>query len=113
MKILTEPIKKEELKSMAEKIFGNLVKAVVDIEQEIVAVDAELHVDLAELLVERGSTNKNLWGVNIYPDETGDNWLEFDSVVNLKPQFNNRTRGVNDPIIREKITNTLKKYVSL
>jgi len=100
MKILDEPITKDELKKIAEKMFGNLVKGVVDIEKEIMAIDAELHVDLAELLVSNGSTNKNLWGINIYPDETGENWLEFDSMINLKPQFNNRTRGVEDPVIR-------------
>jgi len=92
-------------------MFGNLVKAVVDVEREVVALDAELHVDLAELLVTQGSTNKNLWGVNIYPDGTGNDWLEFDSMVNLKPNLNNRTRGVDDPVIREKIIQVLKKYI--
>src|SRR3989344_2439833 len=110
MKILDEPITKDELKKIAEKMFGNLVKGVVDIEKEIMAIDAELHVDLAELLVSNGSTNKNLWGINIYPDETGENWLEFDSMINLKPQFNNRTRGVEDPVIRERITEFVADY---
>lgn len=113
MLILTGPIEKQELQTMATKMFGNIVKAVVDIEREIVAIDAELHVDLAEMLVEQGSTNKNLWGVNVHPDATGDDWIEFDSMVNLKPQFGNRTRGVDDPVIREKITAILKPMIIL
>ena len=113
MKILDKNITRDELRQMAEKMFGNLVKVVVDIEREVVAIDAELHVDLAELLVKNGSTNKNLWGANIYPDSTGADWLEFDSMINLKPQFNNRTRGIDDPVIQEKIAGILKKYIEI
>jgi hypothetical protein len=112
MRILEAPIEKEELQQMAAKMFGNLVKAVVDTELEIVAIDGELHSDLAELLTEKGSAGKNLWGINIYPD-AGDDWLEFDSVINLKPHFSNRSRGVEDPMLREKITEILKKFIHL
>ena len=98
---------------MASKMFGNLVKVVVDIEREVVGIDAELHVDLAELLVTQGSVNKDLWGANVYPDGVGDDWLEFDSMINLKPQFNNRSRGVDDPVIREKIIHILKSIIHL
>jgi len=130
MRLLDKPITKKELQQMAEKMFGNLVKAVVDIEREVAAIDAELHVDLAELLISQGSMNKNLWGVNIYPtaipqrvasgsaepsmrDTAEDDWLEFDSMINLKPQFDNRSRSVEDPVIREKITSILKKLINL
>ncbi|TSC75072.1 MAG: hypothetical protein G01um101430_573 [Parcubacteria group bacterium Gr01-1014_30] len=112
MQILEKPIEKEELQQMAAKMFGNLVKAVVDVEREIVAIDGELHSDLAELLTEKGSAGKNLWGVNIYPDAL-DDWLEFDSVLNLKPHFGNRSRSVEDPMMREQITKILKKFISL
>lgn len=113
MQILAEPVTKEDLQKIAEKMFGNLVKAVVDVGRDIVAIDAELHVDLAELLVENGSTNKDLWGVNIYPAATGDDWLEFDSMINLKPNFGNRSRGVEDPVLRERIMTVIKKFVKL
>ena len=43
MEIIDKPIKLDELKQIAEKIFGNLVKAVVDIEKEIMAMGGELH----------------------------------------------------------------------
>ena len=112
MQILEKPVEKEELQQMAAKMFGNLVKAVVDTELEIVAIDGELHSDLAELLTENGSAGKNLWGINIYLDAP-DDWLEFDSVLNLKPHFGNRSRGVEDPMLREKITKILKKFIRL
>ena len=111
MKILDTQISKKELIEMAEKMFGNLVKCVVDVEKEIVAIDSELHVDLAEMLVERGSSGKNLWGINIYPEKT--DWLEFDSMINLKPNQENRSRNVEDPIMREKIETIIKHFVKL
>ena len=112
MKIVSDKITLAELETMAKNMYGNLVKAVVDVEREVVAIDGELHIDLAELLVEGGSTNKNLWGVNIYFDSK-DDWLEFDSMINLKPQLGNRTRSVDDPVVREKIKTILKKFIKL
>jgi hypothetical protein len=113
LKLLTHPIEREELQQMSAKMFGNLVKAVVDIEREIMAIDAELHVDIAEFLVENGSTQNNLWGINIYQDMTGDNWLEFDSVINLKPQIGNLSRDIGDPVIKEKVKSVVKKFINL
>ena len=84
-------------------MFGDLVKAVVDIEKEIMAVDGELHADLMELLVQNGSKHENLWGINIYPEVKTDDWVEFDSMINLKPLLGNRTRGIDNLEVKEKI----------
>lgn len=62
MRIITEKITISELKEMSEKMFGNLVKAVVDVEKETMAVDAELHADEEALMLKDGSEQKNLWG---------------------------------------------------
>jgi hypothetical protein len=97
MIIVKEKISITMLKEMAENMFGNLVKAVVDIEKEIMAVDAELHADQEALLLNKGSKQGNLWGINIYPDLPAQERIEFDSMINLRPSQNNRTRGVDDP----------------
>ncbi|MDD5659872.1 MAG: DUF5674 family protein, partial [Actinomycetota bacterium] len=60
---------------MANEMFGNLVKAVVDVEKESMAIDGELHADEEVLLLENGSDQNDLWGINIYPD------LPFDERV--------------------------------
>ena len=88
---------------MAEGRFGNLVKAVVDVERKVMAVDGELHADEEALLLENGSSQENLWGINIYPDLEGQERIEFDSVINIRPSQGNRSRGVDDPMIRERI----------
>jgi hypothetical protein len=67
VKTVDKEISASELTEMSEKMFGELVKAVVDIEKEIMIVDAELHSDQESLLLEQGSEQKNLWGINLYP----------------------------------------------
>lgn len=111
MKIVEETISMDELKKMAQDTFGDFVKAVVDVEKEIVAVDAELHADLEALLLEKGSKQTDLWGINIYPELSGDDFVEFDSMINLRPSQGNRSREVEDPKIREKIKTVVSKLV--
>ena len=111
MKIVEKSITIQELREMAEKMFGNLVKAVVDIEKNIMAVDAELHADEEQLLLENDSKQANLWGINIYPETKNDNWIEFDSMINLRPSQGNRSRGVDSEEIRKKIAEIVNKLV--
>ena len=96
---------------MAAAGFGNLVKAVVDMEKELLAVDAELHADLEALLLENGSKQKSLWGINFYPEMAGCDFVEFDSMINMRPSQGNRSRGVDNPEIRKKIMEIVSKKV--
>jgi len=111
MKIIEKEITVQELKEMAEKMFGNLVKAVVDTEKEIMAIDAELHADEEAFLLENGSKQENLWGINLYPELSGDDFVEFDSMINLRPAQGNRSRGIDDVKIQEKIKSIVEKLV--
>ena len=103
MKIIDAPISLPDFKVMAESRFGNLVKAVVDVERKIMALDGELHADEEALLLENGSRQENLWGINLYPEMEGPDRVEFDSVINIRPSQTNLSRGVDDHAIREKI----------
>ena len=111
MKIVDGPISLADLKAIAEGRFGNLVKAVVDVERKIMALDGELHADEEALLLENGSRQENLWGINIYPDLEGPDRIEFDSVINIRPSQGNRSRGVDDQSIREKIVEVVAGLV--
>lgn len=102
---------RERLLKHAKALFGNFVKAVVDVEKEIIAFGGELHADGVALLIQKGSEQKNLWGINLYPELTGEDWLEFDSMINLRPSQGNRSRGVEDRRIREKIRKIVDKLV--
>ena len=112
MKIVAKKISLVELNKMAEKNFADLVKAVVDIVREIIVIDAELHSDQETFLLQNGSRQENLWGINLYPGKTGDEFLEFDSMINVRPAYGNKTRGVDDPQIREKIKKIVLEKIS-
>jgi len=99
-----DPISLEKLRHLAVGRFGDLVKAVVDVERGIMIVDADLHADQEAELLAGGSQQRDVWGINLYPDLPESDWLEFDSMVNLRPSFGNRSRGVDDPTMRDRIT---------
>ena len=101
----------DELKRMATDMFGNLVKGVVDVDRGLLAVDAELHSDLEALLLEDGSKQKSLWGINLYPEMSGDEFIEFDSMINMRPSQGNRSRGVDNEGTRKKIVEIVAKRI--
>ncbi|MEK7166971.1 MAG: DUF5674 family protein [Patescibacteria group bacterium] len=111
MEIINSKIKLEKLKKISKKMFGNLVKVVVDIKKKIMAINAELHSDEEALLLENGSDQKNLWGVNIYPNIQDESWIEFDSMMNLRPSQNNRSRGIDNLAIQKKIIKIINNLV--
>ena len=96
---------------MAEEGFGDMVKAVVDVNKNVMVIDAELHSDQEALLLERGSNQKDLWGINIYPFLQRNEWVEFDSMINLRPSQNNRSRGVDDPALQKLIIEIVDKLI--
>ena len=113
MKILEEPISKADLiKESTNFIEENAIKAVVDVKREVMAVDSPIHYDSEQLLLENGSNPNDLWGINLYLDSDDINELvEFDSMINIRPAQNNRSRGVEDPKIQQKIKEIVLKWL--
>lgn len=113
MHLVDKKISLQELKKMSEHMFGGLVKAVVDIEKKVMVVDAPLHADQEHFLLENNSQQENLWGINIFPEQFGkEGFIVFDSMINLRPSWGNKTRGVDNPEIQKKIKEIVKKLVS-
>ncbi len=112
MIIVRDHIALADLAAMARAQFGDLVKAVVDVERGVMAVGGELHSDEEALLLEDGSAQRNLWGINLYPGIAGEDWLEFDSVINIRPSQGNRSRSVDDLAARETIRVVVDRLVS-
>jgi hypothetical protein len=63
IRIIKEPITFEELKKIAEERYVDMIKAVVDVEKEIIALGGDLHSDEEAFLLEVGSLQENLWGL--------------------------------------------------
>ena len=112
MRILEKPVTIDELKRIATDTFGDLVKAVVDVRLALVAIDAELHSDQEALLIENGSSQKDLWGINFYPYMEGDDFVEFDSMINMRPSQGNMSLGVDDPSIQKEILEIVDRWVT-
>ena len=96
---------------MAAGRFGDMVKAVVDLQRGVLLLDADMHADQEAALLAEGSSQRDLWGINLYPDLAEDEWLEFDSMINLRPSFGNRSRGVDDPGTRNAIAALVQRLV--
>lgn len=112
IKIIEKEISLSELKKMADDLFsGELVKAVVDVEKEIMAVGGAMHVDEEQVLLENDSKQMDLWGINVRFDKERPYWIEFDSMINVRPVQNNRSRSVEDKAIQEKIKEIVKKLI--
>lgn len=113
IKIVNHNISIKELKAMAEDQFGDFVKAVVDVKQKIMAIGGELHADEEVLLMDKeGSLRDYTWGINIYPSQSEEDYIEFDSMVNLKPALGNHTRNVENVSIQKEIREIVKKLIS-
>ena len=111
MQLVTEPITHAELARMACERFGDLVKAVVDVRRACMVVDAELHADEEAFQLEHGSRQEDLWGINLYPGLPETEWVEFDSMINLRPGAGNRSRSVDQPELQARIRDLVKALV--
>ena len=105
------PITLDELRHLAACRFGDMVKAVVDLRLGVMLLDADLHADQEAELLASGSAQADLWGINLYPDLPEPDWIEFDSMINLRPSFGNRSRGVDDAATREAIVELVGRLV--
>jgi Protein of unknown function (DUF5674) len=111
MEFIEVPITRLHLEILAKERFGDLVKAVIDIKKGIMVIGGELHADEESLMLDRGSLQSDLWGINLYPANLGDDFIEFDSMINLRPSQGNRSRDVLDLAIRKKIIHIIKQLV--
>lgn len=111
MQVIKETISIDELKSLSDKNFRQLVNAVVDVENGFITIDSEMHADQEAFLIEQGSKQGNLWGINIYPYATEEDWIEFISLINFRPSWGNRSRSIEDPAIKAQVTKIVTRLV--
>jgi len=111
MEILSTVVSREYVRTIAANLYGDMVKAVADVDRGLIAIDAELHSDLESFLLQDGSEQASLWGFNIYPEMEGEDFIEFDSLINIRPRQNNRSRDVENPEIRSRIIAIVNQYI--
>lgn len=109
--IVNAPVSLDSIRRLATAQFGDFVKAVVDVRQGVMAIGGELHADEEALLLQHGSRPADLWGINLYPDLPPVELIEFDSMINVRPLQNNRSRGVEDAAVRRQIEEVVGRLV--
>ena len=112
IEIIKEKTDKEHLKKFLDKPFKGVVKFVIDIELEIIAFGGELHSDAQELLIEKGSDARNLWGGSVFLSENGKAVVEYSSLINIKPSQNSFSVDIKDKNIIKKIERVLKNLIA-
>ncbi len=111
IEIVRESVTLDEVRRRAREQFGEMVKAVVDVEQGIMALGGELHADEEAVLLDQGSRQSDLWGINLYPDAAGAERIEFDSMINVRPAQGNRSRSVEDAAQQERIRDIVSRLI--
>ena len=109
--IIEERIERQELSRLVAAHFGDMVKIVVDVRREVVAVGGELHADAEQLLLEQGSRQADLWGANYYPGRGADEGLEYTALINIRPSQGNPSMEIQDTEIREKVRSIAERLV--
>jgi hypothetical protein len=111
IEIVRRGVSRSRLAELAGELFGDMVKAVVDVNRRVMAIGGELHSDEEAALLDDGSRQTDLWGINLYPAETGDAWIEYDSMINVRPAQGNRSRNVEDEALRRRLRDIVHALV--
>jgi hypothetical protein len=112
IKIIDKKIKESKLREIAKDFYGGMVKGVVDIEREILAMGGEYHMDANNVLIKNGSKQWNIWGFNWYFDKNKNKQIEYVSLINIRPKQNNKTMEVQNISLRDRMKTIILKYLS-
>ena len=75
------------------------------------ALGGELHSDEEALLIDHGSLQRDLWGINLYPGSATTDRIEYDSMINVRPSQGNHSRGIEDATLRDAIRRIVDELV--
>jgi hypothetical protein len=113
IEIVRDQISLDQLREIAKEFYGFMIKGVVDIEEEIAAFGGEYHMDANLFLIDKGSKQPNIWGFNVYfhKKKGEEGWLEYTSLINIRPTEGNVTMEIADPLLKNKINSILQKII--
>jgi hypothetical protein len=112
MILIDTPTNKASILSDHNHFFKTMIKAVVDIDKKIIALDAELHADLENLLLQERSKQEHLWGINLFLDKGKRGWIEYTALINIRPSMDNRSMEVESPDVQQQITEIVYSLIT-
>ncbi len=108
IRVIINPITRAEAKEIAQEFYKEMVKGVVDVEREILALGGEWHMDANKILLENGSSQRDIWGFNFFPD---DGRIQYTSLINIRPLQNNWTLEVKSERLRKNMERIILKCI--
>jgi len=105
--IINEKATKQQVQEMMEML-ETYIKLAVDIEREILAGGGAMHADCEAILLEDGSQQEYIWGVDWNPESQE---ITFESLINIRPRQNNRSLELQDPELRSKVEQVTRKLL--
>lgn len=111
IKIIKQKISKHDITKLAQETYGEMVKGVADLHQNIIALGGELHADCEAVLLEQGSRQTDLWGFNIYPRKNQDERIEFTALINIRPAQGHRSLEIQDTNLRKHVRAIIDELV--
>lgn len=102
--LLTTRATQDQIKNASDDLDG-YVKFVVDLEKEVMTIGGLRHIEGEQLLLQNGSSQKNLWGGGV---DLQSKEIDFDSMINIHPPENS-SREVLDKVLREQIKKIVNK----
>ncbi len=108
--VVSEKVSQDQLKKQLFW-FKTMVKFVVDVERNVLALGGELHADAEALLLEKGSRQEDLWGANFYPFKSAKDRIEYTSLINIRPSAGNNSMEIRDEKIRERVRALAEKLI--
>ncbi len=103
IRVVTDQISLGELHELAQETFVSMIKGVVDIEKKTVAFGGQYHMDANMVLIQNGSEQNNVWGFNLQLEQPPSDWIEYVSLINIRPLAGNRSMKIRDSVLREKM----------
>ena len=114
IKIVEDNISVDELMELSKETYYPMIKGVVDIKNEVIAFGGEYHMDANNVLLEQGYSQNNIWGFNVYLNKNDDreSWIEYMSLINIRPLQNNLDMEIQDQTIKDSIKNIVNKKIT-
>jgi len=111
LKVVSRSIPKKEILKKHNHFFRSMIKAVVDLKKEIIALDGELHADLEALLIEKDSRQEDLWGINLYLEKPFKERIEYTVLINIRPSQDNPSMEVESKEVGDKIEKIVNRLI--
>jgi hypothetical protein len=101
--VLATPVAPAELARLVSLYYGDMVKYVVDVDGERIALGGRMHADAEKVLRAAGSDPASLWGAKYFPGRGHARCIEYTSQINVRPSQGNPSVEILDPEIRARV----------